>query len=287
MKHRLFYILLAILPLQIYAENASNVRVQQRGKNIVVTYDLSKTSNVQLLVATSMQPAFTKLTAVEGAVGKRVPAGQDLEIIWHPLEEGDSFIADGVQFRVEALSTYEAYTLSAQKGGKSMETFVLGEFAYSSAPQMSYGLLIGQTYKHGLGWFVDARSNFISASATNGLACEKGGYINGELPFYSGNTKSSVFVAHAGFVIDVLDAASLQNNRFNTFGFYVGVGYGWRELFWETLDGQWVKYNPSSYRGFSSNIGIMGSIYGLTIKAGVNTINFQYAEFEVGLGWMF
>lgn len=279
--------LLAILPLQIYAENASNVRVQQRGKNIVVTYDLSKTSNVQVLVATSTQPAFTKLTAVEGAVGKRVPAGQNLVIVWHPLEEGDSFIADGVQFKVEALGTYEAYTLPAPKGGKSVETFVLGEFAYSSAPQMSYGLLIGQTYKHGLGWFVDARSNFMMASATNGLVCEKGGYINGELPFYSGNTKSSVFVTHAGFVMDILDAASLQKNRFNTFGLYLGIGYGWRDLFWETIDKKWVKYDPTSSRGFSGNFGLMGSIYGLTLKAGVNTINFQYAEIEVGLGWMF
>lgn len=287
MKHCLFYMLLAILPLQIYAENASNVRVRQRGKNIVVTYDLSKTSNVQLLVATSTQPSFTKLKAVDGAVGKRVPAGQNLEIVWHPLEEGDSFIADGVQFRVEALGTYETYTLPAHKGGKSMETFILGEFAYSPVPQMSYGLLVGQTYTRGLGWFIDARSNFSFISSATSMECEEGGYINGVLPFYSGKTQSSIFTIHAGLVIDILDAISVQKNRFNTFEFYWGVGYGWRELYWETIDGQLVKYYPTSCRGFSSNLGIIGSIYGLTLKAGVNTISFQYAELEVGLGYMF
>ena len=79
MKHWALQILLIFLPIQIWAENASNVRVRQRNKDIVVTYDLSKTSNVYLYVATDAHPTFTKLDAVNGAVGKKVHAGQRKE----------------------------------------------------------------------------------------------------------------------------------------------------------------------------------------------------------------
>jgi hypothetical protein len=33
--------------------------------------------------------------------------------------------------------------------------------------------------------------------------------------------------------------------------------------------------------------GVIGSVKGLTINAGVNTIMAKYMEIEVGLGWMF
>lgn len=274
--------------LSVTAENASNVHVRQRNKDIVITYDLIKTSNVRVYVASSKQPTYTQLKAVEGAVGKRVNSGQNLEIIWHPLEEKEKFIADGVQFKVEALGIYEDYASRRTNGGKSnMETFITIGIGYSTTPQMSYDLTLGQTYK-GLGWYVNARSNFHSGSATNGLSCVEGGYIDGTLPFYSGKTKSSILVFNAGFVLDIIEVArKSKNNRFNTLGFYIGGGYGKRQVLWETTDGQWVKYRPTSYNGFSGNIGLIGSIYGLTLKLGVNSINFKYHDLEAGIGWMF
>ncbi len=289
MTHKLFYIFtLIFFSLSVTAENASNVHVRQRNKDIVITYDLSKTSNVRVYVASSKQPTYTQLNAVEGAVGKRVHSGQNLEIIWHPLEEKDNFIADGVQFKVEALGIYEDYASRRTNGGKSnMETFITIGIGYSTTPQMSYDLTFGQTYK-GFGWYVNARSNFLSGLATNGLSCKEGGYIDSTLPFYSGKTKSSILVFNAGFVLDIIEVAGKsKDNRFNTFGFYIGGGYGKRQVLWETTDGQWIKYRPTSYSGFSANGGLIGSIYGLTLKLGINSINFKYHELEAGIGWMF
>ena len=288
MKHKILYLFIMLcIPVIVLAENATNVRVRQQNKDIIVTYDLTKTSNVQLLVATG-NSSFTPLVAVEGAVGKKVHEGENLVIIWHPLEEGDNFIAEDVRFKVEAIGTYEEYALRASKGGKStMETFVTVDFGYSKAPQISYGLTLGQTYS-GYGWYVNARSNFNFNSNTNGLVCAEGGYINGTLPFYSGKTQTSVLVANAGFVMDVLEIAGISDsNRFNTFGFYVGGGYGWRRMLWETIDHQWVEYQPTSHKGFNANFGVLGSVYGLTLKAGINTINFKYLDIEAGIGWMF
>ena len=35
------------------------------------------------------------------------------------------------------------------------------------------------------------------------------------------------------------------------------------------------------------NIGLFGGVYGITLSAGVNTINFKYVEVEAGIGFMF
>lgn len=293
MKNKILYlILLLTLPISVLAENATNVRVRQRNKDIIVTYDLTKTSNVRLLMAAGSS-SYTPLEAVEGAVGNRIHAGNGLEIIWHPLEEKENFIADDVRFKVEALGSYEQYLLPKSRkgedlGGKTnMETFVTADFAYGFAPQLSGGLMLGQTY-NGVGWFISARSNFNFQSSGKYGQAQKGGSIAGILPFYSGKRQSSHFVANAGAVVDFIEVGGgSKRNRFNTFGLYAGLGYGWRRMLWETVDGDWVEYLPNSATGVSTNIGIIGSVYGLTLKAGINTIKFKYLDVEVGIGWMF
>ncbi len=282
-----------IVPLLLLAENASNVRVHQRNKDIVITYDLSKTSDVRVFISQGSEDTFVLLKATEGAVGKHIQPGKNLEVIWHPLDEEDSFIAENVRFKVEALTPYEWYALPKShnrviQGGKTnIETFILVDIAYATTPQMSYGLTLGQTYS-GLGWFVEAHSNFRFESATNEMVCGEGGYIGNELPFYSGHKKSSILVVNAGVVVDFLEWTNLSpRNRFNTLGVYLGAGYGSRYILWETLNGDLIKFNPNSYQGFSTNIGVIGSVYGLICKVGVNTISFKYLELEAGIGWIF
>jgi len=183
----------------------------------------------------------------------------------------------------------KTYSTPWYEGGKGMETFVLGEFAYSPAPQMAYGLMVGQTYR-GVGWYVQGRSNFHFYDAE--LACDEEGRIQGELPFYTGKSYSSELMVTAGLVGDILDWAHAAKNRFNTFGFYLGGGYGYRQLYWETTmtDNDkyvLVKYAPACHKGFAGDLGIIGSVHGLTLKVGVSTINFKYVEADFGLGWMF
>lgn len=277
---RKYIILLFVLfsATLLRAENASNIRVRQEGKAIVITYDLSKKSVVRLLMASGTSTQYTELTAVSGNVGKGVPAGKSRKIVWKPLEENETFIAKNVRFKVEAQSAYEYYTQNAK-----IKTVVVGQFGYSVAPQLSYGAMIGQMYK-GIGWYVSGRSNFQFNTPAE-LACDKQGYIDGERPFYTGNTSTTHYAVNAGFMMNVLE--KITKNKFNTLGFYVGAGYGKRELQWETTDGWWVKYAPTSQTGFSGNIGVLGSIHGVTLNVGLNTINFKYVEVEAGIGYMF
>lgn len=278
---RKYIILLFVLcysAMASFAQNATNVRVRQEGKSIIVTYDLSQKSVVRLLMASGNSDNYTELIAVSGNVGKGVPAGESRKIVWKPLEENEKFIAQNVRFKVETQSAYEYYAQNAK-----IKTLVIGQVGYSVSPQLSYGAMIGQMYK-GVGWYVSGRSNF-QFNAPTELACDKQGYIDGERPFYTGNTSITHYAVNAGFMMNVLE--KITKNKFNTLGFYVGAGYGKRELLWETTDGLWVKYVPTSHNGFSGNIGVFGSIYGVTLNVGLNTINFKYVEVEAGIGYMF
>lgn len=276
-------LLFFFISLPIVAENATNVRVRQEGKTIVITYDLRQKSVVRVWISSGNSSQWKELTAVTGNVGKGVPAGKSRKIVWHPLEENEKFIAKNVRFRVETQTNYEHY---AQAKNGYTKTLVSAQLGYSAVPQLSYGAMLGQMY-NGVGWYAAFRSNFKSLHRSD-LSCTANGKVDGENPFYLENKHTSHFIINAGFMMDFVECIDRNYpNRFNTIGFYVGGGYGKREVQWGTTDGLWVKYNPNSFAGFSGNLGVFGSVYGVTLNVGVNTINFKYCELEVGLGFMF
>ena len=278
MRKYLILFLLLVSALGLRAENASNVRIRQEGKSIIITYDLSKRSVVRVLMSSNNSGYYTELKAVSGNVGKGVPAGNARKIVWHPLDEKSEFVAKNVRFKVEALSSYDYYTQNAK-----VKTLVMGQVGYSVAPQLSYGVLVGQMY-HGIGWYANFRSNF-NFVASPELVCDENGVINGEMPFYTGKKQSSHLVINAGFMMNFLEWSA--KNKFNTLGMYVGGGYGKRELQWEMAGGNWVKYAPTEVAGFSGGIGLFGSINGATLSVGMNTIDFKYVDVVVGIGFMF
>ena len=281
MRKALFLLFLFFSALTSFAENASNVRVRQEGKTIVVTYDLKSKSIVRLLMATDAAPDYRELKAVAGDVGKRVDAGKDRKIVWNLLDEQDEFVAKGVRFRVEATSLYEHYATQTK-----VKTVIMGQAGYSLVPQLSFGGMIGQMYK-GIGWFVSGRSNFNFPEPAK-YVCNKNGellYDYNGVPFYTGNYQTSHWAVHGGFMMNFLEWST--KNKFNTFGFYLGCGYGKRELQLELTNGQWVRYKPTYEEGFAGNAGLFFSVYGVTLHAGASTINFGYLDIEAGIGFMF
>ena len=102
MRRYIFLFSFIFAAIGVFAENVSNVRVRQEGKTIVVTYDLSKTTNVRLLMATNMSNDFKELKHVTGNVGENVLTGTNRTIKWNVLEEFGRFVADGVRFKVES-----------------------------------------------------------------------------------------------------------------------------------------------------------------------------------------
>lgn len=298
MKFR-FSLLLSILLCSYYlsAQTVTNVRVQQEGDKIVITYDVDKAAYIGLDViygdelvtprrllsyAGEKEPRVVTLYGlgnnnshfVSGDVG-RVKAGRNKRIVWAVLADCQEFVHEKVTFEVIPYSMYN--------GNKS---FILAEYGYGFAPQHSAGITFGQCYGYTtLGWYVSVRTN-LSLKQDDGLSCGQGGYLeDGVLPFYSGNTKNNHIMANAGMLLDFLSIGVWSNYKSNMLALYAGVGYGQRYQLWETTDHQWVTYQPTAYKGVSAECGLLASFKGFTLMAGVSTINFKYMEVEAGIGW--
>ena len=170
----------------------------------------------------------------------------------------------------------------ANKGNanpRTTNTLFLAEVGLAKNPEWGVGLMFGQMY-NGVGWYLKGRSNFTFQSD-----------VTGEISSYSAlpdckSDKSSEWLLDAGLVFDFLAKKDKKSKR-SHFGMYLGAGYGARTRYLETFDYGWQKYLPNSYSGFSVDAGVIGSIHGFTLSAGVNTIGFKYMEIELGIGWTF
>ena len=137
MRKLLYICILVLSAMSMMAENyASNARAEQVERTMVITYDLSKTANVRLLVSTNMSNDFKEVKKVTGAVGKNVQAGANRQITWNVLEEYDRFVADGVRFKVE---TYGAYT----------QTFTVNGVSFTMVGVECFKFMMGATSEQG------------------------------------------------------------------------------------------------------------------------------------------
>ena len=171
-------------------------------------------------------------------------------------------------------------------------TFLLAEAGFATNPSWGVGLMIGQVYGEvtkgcGAGWYIKGRSNFQFTKAEENLSIDKGGAIDGEVPSYTGNQRTNELLINAGLVLNFLNKQQPNRSKNTMFGVYAGLGYGQYARTWEILDGRWFEYAPSRAKGLSFGGGLIGSIKGITISAGVNTIQAKYVEVEAGLGWTF
>lgn len=171
-------------------------------------------------------------------------------------------------------------------------TFVLAEAGFAMNPSWGVGLMVGQVYGEvtkgcGAGWYVQGRSNFQSTKTEAGITIDNGGAIAGEKPFYTGQQRTNELVINAGLVLNFLNKQQPNRSKNSMFGVYAGLGYGQYARSWEIEDGRWFEYAPSRAKGLSFGGGLIGSIKGFTINAGINTIQAKYVEVEAGLGWTF
>ena len=107
--------------------------------------------------------------------------------------------------------------------------------------------------------------------------CDNTGNISG-LPFeysYSGNKKTSYMGITAGMVYKIRDPIYAR----------VGLGYGYRNVFWELNNGNWAKCIDDSTQGIAIDAGLMYNIGNLSLSLGVQTIGVKYMEAKIGVGF--
>ena len=171
-------------------------------------------------------------------------------------------------------------------------TYLLAEAGLAMNPSWGVGLMVGQVYGEvtkgcGIGWYVQGRSNFQFTKAEEGLMIDQSGAIENEKPYYTGEQRTNEFLLNAGLVLNFLNKQKPNRSKNSMFGLYAGLGYGQYARSWEIEDGRWFEYAPSKAKGLSFGGGLIGSIKGFTINAGINTIQARYVEIEAGLGWTF
>lgn len=128
------------------------------------------------------------------------------------------------------------------------------------------------------GFYVFGQTNFKQIPSTSG-ECAADGSIpsEGYTPYYSGKTSTSVYMFTAGGM-----------HRLSThFYCYEGVGYSGNSLAWETSDGEWMRNEPLSVKGFAAEIGAMYRIRNLHVQAGVQKMAGNNWNGLLGVGVFF
>jgi len=269
MKQFLLIILLIIATKVAFPQNVTNIQVEQIGKKVHVTYTLDKTADITLHLSTDGGVTYSDpLKQVSGDVGKNIPVGTHT-IVWDVLSEKDKLVGDDFVFLVKASSN------SNSRDGKSINnnkgkiypksTFIMLNYAYSTAPQSSYGFTIGQVKS--IGWYISAMSNFNFLGISNPFT--EGVYLlNGE----SSTTRLSLT---GGVVFRVGNPFSLK----------IGAGVGYRSFNLQTQNNNWYSYPSRTFFGLDASMGLYLHLNSFIISAEVVTVNFKYVEAKFGIGF--
>lgn len=154
--------------------------------------------------------------------------------------------------------------------------FITANVGVVSFPLMNYGLTFG--YLKQFGFYVSMMSNgsFKGFSVTE--QCDLNGITDGDhKPFYTGVSVKDRLSVIAGGVVRVSDVIA----------FKAGVGYGVRNLCWETKDGSYVMNKEFSLHGVDAAAGIQAHFEGFVISLEAVTTQFKTIEGRLGLGVSF
>lgn len=243
------------------------VDVHQQGDKIVIEYDIDKPADfVRVYVSTDGGSSYRgPLVEVSGDV-KNVEAGYNRSITWDVLKEFKTFESDNVKFKLTVKMKEKFY----------QETFVTLNGAYSPAPQMSFGFSAGQV-KH-FGWFASFMTNGCFTGMGNVSKCDGHGYVGGSyLPMYSGTVSTSRLSVIAGGMMRIVGPLCAR----------VGVGYGVRNLCWQTTDRQWYLNKDHSVQGIDASAGLQAQFGGFVISLEAVTTSFRTIEGKLGVGVAF
>jgi len=274
MKRYILIGFLMCIGLHSYAQKVTNVRSTQSGDKIVVLYDLSGKADVSMTMKAGTEKQ--SISRLSGDIGKGINKGQDRKIIWDVMSEyPDGFEADSVVFTVKAYPQWR--------------TFVLAEGAVSPSPlQYSGGIMIGRAARWG--YYLKFRSSFMFAPSNDGYFSSSYVHIGSSMmpvnysdisKLITGKTKNTEIIGNVGAM------CNFSMNTDYPMYVYLGLGYGLRRQMWEFNGGKWLQYEQTAYEGASVDFGLMFALKGFLLDIGVNTINFQYAEVQFGIGWLF
>ena len=136
------------------------------------------------------------------------------------------------------------------------------------------GILLALMKRHG--GFIHLSSDFGKTGKLDG-ECDRKGYINGSLPYYSPNTYHQCFMANAG-------AIHRLSSKFSVFE---GLGYSSNTIAWQLAEsegGKKVKNTYYSQQGLSFEAGVLVKIKRVAVSASVVSIKGKEWFGTLGIG---
>lgn len=153
--------------------------------------------------------------------------------------------------------------------------FATANFAYSLAPQASFGFSVGQVKR--FGWFFSAMSNFGFKAMQYNYTADANGYVDGEYPYYTGEKCNMRISVMGGAMMKVAEPLYLR----------AGVGYGQRVKSWYISDGRLVKMSDDSWTGVDASLGAQLHLKGFVLSLEAVTTSIKDVEAKVGVGYSF
>lgn len=253
---------LGILSQLTFAQNISNVDANQEGKAIAITYDLENKSNISLYITydgRNQEKIPTEF--LSGDIGKGVRSGKERKILWRVLDQypKQNFHGENISFIV--------------KGKLAMKPFVIINGAYSLDSDFMFGITVGQLGQ--FGWYAKGMMT-PSIPQRAEFNCDADGLVGDIMPAYSG--RSNTFKGYG------IGGASVRLGV--PLYLYAGVGYGSRQLCWETSNNKWVNNLSGSCSGLVVDAGIMTTIKGFILTAGATSLQSKI-DINLGVGYAF
>lgn len=265
MRKGILLLLLTVASLGTFAQQI--VDVHQEGNKIVIEYDLDQPADfVRVYVSEDGGANYRgPLKYVEGDVAN-VLAGYNRSITWDVVREFKTLEGNDIKFKLSIKMKEKYYK----------ETFFTVNGAYSDAPQTSFGFSVGQV-KH-FGWFVSFMTNGNFTGMGLSMKCDDLGFLeDGHLPMFTDVTSTDRLSVMAGGMMRLSGPLCAK----------VGVGYGARNLCWETVDGDWCLNKDHSAQGVDVSAGLQAHLGGFVISLEAVATNFKMAEGKLGIGYAF
>ena len=105
MKKIVFFMLLLAVSNALLAQQVSNTRFVQDGRQVKIYYDLSETADVSIYLSTDGGRSYeiSPIRHVSGHVGKQVAPGKSRCAVWDVLSDRDNLQGSQVCFKVRAV----------------------------------------------------------------------------------------------------------------------------------------------------------------------------------------
>ncbi|MBO4589254.1 MAG: hypothetical protein J5711_10205 [Bacteroidales bacterium] len=159
-----------------------------------------------------------------------------------------------------------------------MSHMVMWGVGASVAPQWSFGITYGQVRI--LGWYVSAYTG--TGYHFNGdYELNRSNRPIGDYPlqedYFNGRTSKARFSITGGMLFRTV----------KPLWFYVGTGYSYRSVVYNTQGGYWLKSQANSYSSVAIEGGLIYNFRRVVISAGFSTIGFSYIDGRLGVGFTF